>query len=152
MASLFDSSSSRKIPPGKAGIQSTTTRGADTASVRGDTASVEVLVVGDTHIGAEFTEAFENSNWKLEIAFTPAEAVDRLRKRPKGVVICEQSAPGFSWRERVEGEVAGHQSSEIWADLLALTRKLANPPKVIVASRGADDRLWADVLHQGGYD
>jgi len=39
-----------------------------------------------------------------------------------------------------------------WLELLSETRNLEFPPKVIVASRQADDRLWADVLHQGGYD
>jgi hypothetical protein len=41
---------------------------------------------------------------------------------------------------------------EAWVELLTATRHLEHPPKVIVASRQADDRLWAEVLHLGGYD
>jgi len=39
-----------------------------------------------------------------------------------------------------------------WNDLLLDLRRQAVEPLLIVASRLADDRLWAEVLNLGGYD
>jgi DNA-binding NtrC family response regulator len=43
-------------------------------------------------------------------------------------------------------------SDGTWRDLLHETSRLANAPNLIVTSRLADERLWADVLNEGGYD
>jgi DNA-binding NtrC family response regulator len=87
-----------------------------------------------------FSQTFESSNWRLESAATPTEALLRLRDKPMAVLIYDDSdAP------------IGHET-ESWLDLLEATRRLQHPPKVIIASRQADDRMWAEVLHQGGYD
>jgi FixJ family two-component response regulator len=51
------------------------------------------------------------------------------------VVICERSLP--------DGD---------WETMLADTIQLAYRPRLIVTSRAADNRFWADVLHRGGYD
>jgi DNA-binding NtrC family response regulator len=122
-------SAPRRIPPGKAEPNP----------------SVEVLLVaaaGNTR--ALFNQTFENTNWHLESAVTPAEALLRLRERPMAIVIYEDSTPADMAPREVE--------SEPWLQLIEQTRNLAQPPKVIVASRQADDRMWAEVLHQGGYD
>ena len=37
-------------------------------------------------------------------------------------------------------------------DLIECLRSCRNAPRVIVFSPVADDRLWMDVLHGGGYD
>lgn len=50
-------------------------------------------------------------------------------------VLCAQSLPDGSWR-----------------DLTAAAAAMKEPPAVIVASRLADERLWAEVLNLGGYD
>jgi DNA-binding NtrC family response regulator len=111
------------MPPGKAVAQPT----------------VEVLLVSQArNTRALFTQTFENSNWRLESASTAAEAMLRLRECPMAVVIYEDNEP--------------NPTQEPWLYLLEQSRKLAHPPKVIVASRQADDRMWAEVLHQGGYD
>jgi DNA-binding response OmpR family regulator len=39
-----------------------------------------------------------------------------------------------------------------WRGLLQETRRLAEPPPLVVASRLADERLWAEVLNLGGHD
>ena len=39
-----------------------------------------------------------------------------------------------------------------WKILLQETRLLAEPPPLVVASRLADERLWAEVLNLGGHD
>jgi DNA-binding response OmpR family regulator len=39
-----------------------------------------------------------------------------------------------------------------WRVVLAHTLSRSDPPKLIVASRLADERLWAEVLNLGGYD
>jgi len=39
-----------------------------------------------------------------------------------------------------------------WRRVLTHIRSRPRPPKLIVASRLADERLWAEVLNLGGYD
>jgi DNA-binding NtrC family response regulator len=39
-----------------------------------------------------------------------------------------------------------------WQDLLNRVSTVAEPPLVVVTSRLADDRLWAEVLNLGGWD
>jgi DNA-binding response OmpR family regulator len=51
------------------------------------------------------------------------------------VVICEKDLPDCTWQEILE-ELAA----------------LKHPPPLIVTSRLADERLWAEVLNLGGYD
>jgi DNA-binding NtrC family response regulator len=102
--------------------------------------TVEVLLVSPAgNSRSLFAQTFESSNWRLEAAATPAEALLRLRQNPMAVVIYEDAEPA-------------REEPEAWLELLQETRNLAHPPKVIIASRQADDRMWAEVLHQGGYD
>ncbi len=39
-----------------------------------------------------------------------------------------------------------------WRELLDLLKLLAKPPFLIVTSRAADERLWAEALNLGAYD
>jgi DNA-binding NtrC family response regulator len=39
-----------------------------------------------------------------------------------------------------------------WKDILELVMELSHPPNLIVSSRLADERLWAEVLDLGAYD
>jgi DNA-binding response OmpR family regulator len=39
-----------------------------------------------------------------------------------------------------------------WLDILNAIAASDNPPLLIVTSRNADDRLWAEVLNLGGFD
>jgi len=57
-----------------------------------------------------------------------------LQLRPVPVVLWEDFRPGA------------------WRDLLVHTALLPDPPSIVVASRLADDRLWAEALNLGAYD
>jgi DNA-binding response OmpR family regulator len=57
-----------------------------------------------------------------------------LQLKPVPVVLCEDFLPGA------------------WRDLLVHTALLPDPPSIIVASRLADDCLWAEALNLGAYD
>jgi DNA-binding NtrC family response regulator len=63
------------------------------------------------------------------------EALDSLAKHNPLVVICERDLPDGDWKA-----------------LHAALSDVKNPPRLIVSSRLADDRLWAEVLNLGGYD
>jgi len=74
-------------------------------------------------------------HWDVREASTYAEAVGILDDRRIGVTICDTEVQDGDWR--------------------ALLRNLqgrTHPPNVIVSSRLADERLWAEVLNLGGYD
>lgn len=62
-------------------------------------------------------------------------ALDRLRCRPVGIVLCDHELPDGSWR-----------------DVFARMTASENSPPLIVTSRLADERLWAEVLNLGGFD
>jgi len=46
----------------------------------------------------------------------------------------------------------GSESDSNWRLLVREMGELASPPALIVSSRLADERLWAEVLNLGGYD
>ena len=76
-----------------------------------------------------------HSTCELFSATTLSSAIGILRRTSCPVVICERDLPFGSWR-----------------DLVAFTQALSNPPFVIVASRHADEDLWAEALNRGAYD
>jgi DNA-binding response OmpR family regulator len=75
------------------------------------------------------------SNWMLRKTRTCREAVALCRKNQAAVVLCVPEMPDGDWRS-----------------LLGRLRELPQPPAVIVASRLAEEHLWAEVLNLGGYD
>jgi DNA-binding response OmpR family regulator len=81
------------------------------------------------------SHVFSHSNWKYGSVRTCAEAVEVLRESGVAVVICAAELPDGTWK-----------------DLLQRLAGQPVPPRLIVASRLADDRLWAEVLDRGGYD
>jgi DNA-binding response OmpR family regulator len=66
---------------------------------------------------------------------TMAAAKNALKQGPVSIVLCEHDLSPGSWRE-----------------LLDFAGGLPVPPLVIVTSRVADERMWAEVLNLGGYD
>jgi DNA-binding NtrC family response regulator len=62
-------------------------------------------------------------------------ALAALRKRQFEVVVCEQDLPPGSWK-----------------DVLDQVAILPDPPSLIVTSRLANERLWAEALNLGAYD
>jgi DNA-binding NarL/FixJ family response regulator len=75
------------------------------------------------------------STWELARASTLSSALSLLRRLPCRVAICERDLPLGSWK-----------------DLLEYAQLLSNPPRIIVASRIADEYLWAEALNLGAHD
>ncbi len=75
------------------------------------------------------------SNWELGRADSQRSALAAMRRREFGVVICERDlSPGT------------------WIDMLEALERLRDAPPLIVTSRLADERLWAEALNLGAYD
>jgi DNA-binding NtrC family response regulator len=75
------------------------------------------------------------AGWAVDTARTCAEALRSLAIEPAPVVIVERCLPDGTWKT-----------------LLNRLMRMEFPPKLIVTSRLADERLWAEVLNLGGYD
>jgi len=84
---------------------------------------------------ASLQAIFTHSRWRLYQVGSCAEAVSFLRARPIPVVIGDAGLPDGTWR-----------------DLLREVASLPDPPRLIVTSDLADDRLWAEALNLGAYD
>jgi DNA-binding NtrC family response regulator len=75
------------------------------------------------------------SKWKLFTASDLTSTVSLLRGHEISVLLCERDLrPGM------------------WIDVLEDIKFLPNAPSLIVASRLADDRLWAEALNLGAWD
>ncbi|MGA9626365.1 MAG: response regulator [Bryobacteraceae bacterium] len=74
-------------------------------------------------------------NLKLNACPNLASALKALRKLRVPVVVCESDLHPGTWREVLEE-----------------LRTLPDPPYLIVTSRVADERLWAEALNLGAYD
>ena len=98
--------------------------------------AITVLAVSVSHedLGS-LKEIFSHSRWRLLEAGSCAEAVALLDAHRIGVIISAENLADGTWR-----------------DLLARCAARGNPPKLIVASYFADDRLWAEALNLGAYD
>jgi len=75
------------------------------------------------------------SRWNLTTCRTLESAVSTLQRASIPIVLCEADLLRGTWRE-----------------MLDHTRNLASAPLLIVTSRLADERLWAEVLNLGAYD
>lgn len=78
---------------------------------------------------------YPNCRLTLHPSQTVAAALAVLRRRRIPIVLCDRDAQPEAWREIVR---AG--------------KELSGPPCVIVTSRLADDRLWAELLNDGAFD
>ncbi len=72
---------------------------------------------------------------KVYLVRTYREALGVLCRDRIAVIICERDLPDGKWK-----------------DLLSQIAPITDPPCLIVASRLADEFLWAEVLNLGGYD
>ncbi|MBI4905346.1 MAG: hypothetical protein HY820_17055 [Acidobacteria bacterium] len=79
-------------------------------------------------------QVFSHSNWSLRTATDCEQALELLRETNIPVVLCSADSRLDSWKTIVRE-----------------TASMENPPRVIVFSRLADERLWGDVIHNGGY-
>ena len=78
---------------------------------------------------------YPNCRLTLQPRTTLASALASLRGQPIPIVLCDADGQPEAWRE-----------------ILQVSKDLAKPPCVIVTSRLADDRLWAEVLNAGAFD
>jgi DNA-binding NtrC family response regulator len=80
-------------------------------------------------------EIFNHSIWKLHKTHSLPSALAVIRAQTIPVVLCETDLlPGT------------------WQDLVEQIARTPDPPAVIVSSRLADDRLWAEALNLGAWD
>jgi DNA-binding NtrC family response regulator len=75
------------------------------------------------------------AGWAVDTVRTCAEAVQSLAVEAASVVVVERCLPDGNWKT-----------------LLNQLMRMEFPPKLIVTSRLADERLWAEVLNLGGFD
>jgi DNA-binding response OmpR family regulator len=73
--------------------------------------------------------------WQWNACPTLASALTALRKARVPVVVCESDLQPGTWKEVLEE-----------------LHNLPDPPLLIVTSRFADERLWAEALNLGAYD
>lgn len=99
-------------------------------------ANIPILVISpypEDH--ATLSQILQHGDWKISRVASCAEGCASLKKTSFAVVVCERDLP--------DGE---------WTDVLRVAAELKNTPAVLVVSRFADEKLWADVLNMGGYD
>jgi DNA-binding response OmpR family regulator len=97
---------------------------------------VSALAVGDFQLDrALLHEIFAAAGWRLHEAPDRRQALHLLERAPIHVVLVQSELPTWNWKKALY-------------DL----RRLAQPPQLVVASRTADDYLWAEVLNIGGFD
>ena len=101
------------------------------------TPSAVLLVSAHTGDHDALESIFRGSRWKLRGVCTASDGLKTIRRSPGEipVVICQHSLPDGDWKF-----------------LLAGLNKAAGRPRLIVSSRLADDRLWAEVLNLGAFD
>lgn len=77
----------------------------------------------------------DHSAWTFDAASGVSEARQHLKSHCTHVVVCDTKLPDGDWK-----------------DMLELICSLPDAPQLIVTSRDADDRLWAEVLNRGAWD
>ena len=96
-----------------------------------------LLVSGNPVDHDALPHIFRGARWEFQEAWTMRSGADTIRRhhREIAVVICEERLPDGDWKFLLEAmERASARSS------------------LIVSSRVADERLWAEVLNLGGFD
>jgi DNA-binding response OmpR family regulator len=87
----------------------------------------------DDHLSLQ--RLFSQTSWRLYQARNYREAIASLEKNQVSVIISECNIPPYNWRVLLD-----HLAHEV------------HPPRLVVATWLADDRLWAEVLDLGGFD
>jgi len=95
-----------------------------------------ILFVGIAeHDSLSLDKILLNSDWQVHRAGNCQGGFELLEQHNVSVVLSEPQLSDGSWRELLNGMAS-----------------LSVPPNLIVSSRLADDRLWAEVLSLGGFD
>ena len=100
-----------------------------------ETAFNVVLSVSPNDEDCASLERIFKSNWTVTSRSTIASAVSMLRETPIPIVMCDCDIGPGTW-----GEMLDHISL------------LPDPPLLILTSRLADERLWAEALNLGAWD
>jgi DNA-binding NtrC family response regulator len=100
-----------------------------------ETAFNLVLSVSPNHEDCASLEGILDSQWTVIAGSTIASALSALREIPIPIVICDCDI-----------------SSGTWGEMLDHLTLLPDPPLLIVTSRLADERLWAEALNLGAWD
>lgn len=110
----------------------------------GPTDNVAVLIISpveDDHItlhrilGHSQASGCAEAKWTIYPAVALEPALPVLRAYPVPIVLSESDLGPSTWK-----------------DVLAELSQLSDPPLLIVASRLADEYLWAEALNLGAYD
>ena len=97
---------------------------------------LSVLVASTCHEDlAWFEVMLRDTGWRFHCVHSVADAVAFIRAQRAVVVVSEQDLPGGSWKQ-----------------LLAQLIEEGHPSALVVFSHRADERVWSEVLHLGGYD
>jgi DNA-binding response OmpR family regulator len=98
--------------------------------------SVSALLASNVEEDHRFlNHVFLQHQWTLLRTDTVEAALSFLRKGSTPVVMSDRDVPGGGWKKILSG-----------------LQHLSNPPLLVVTSRLADERLWAEVLNLGGHD
>lgn len=103
-------------------------------TVRNEVVSV-LAILPSKEDRASLQEIFSHSRWDLHHAEALRAAIPLLEEVKSGVIISGDQLPDGSWR-----------------DVLEQLQLRGNAPPLVVASRLADEALWAEVLNLGGFD
>ena len=76
-----------------------------------------------------------NSKWTLTRSTSPASAIQTILGNTVPFLVC-----------------GCDDHPDMWKELLAALSGVLAPPALIVTSRTADERLWAEALNCGAYD
>jgi len=93
-----------------------------------------LIVSSSMHTRSHLERVFHRMGASYGCVSGLGECRSALRDRHFDVVVCEDELPDGNW-----------------IDVLSLLTG-EGTPNLIVTGRLADNRLWADVLHRGGYD
>ena len=100
------------------------------------TARFTVLAISpDADDHSNLAQLSVRGGWRLLSARTCQQALPMIRLNRVAVAICERDLPDGNW-------------TAVFDQL----ERFPTAPLLIVASRLADDALWAEVLNVGGYD
>ena len=101
-----------------------------------DAAVLVSLAVTPAEVDRSFLQRmFDDAKWRLFTAQSCREGMAQLDREHIPIVICADQLPDGSWK-----------------DVLSRIAPILEPPRLIVASRHADERLWSEVLSLGGFD
>ena len=108
----------------------------DSTRIRRAASGLTLLAISpdsDDHI--KLAELCARCRWRFLEAQTCRQGLTRIRSDGVAVAICERDLPDGTWKA-----------------VLDELDQVTAAPILIVASRLADDALWAEVLNVGGYD